>query len=130
MRDAVAIANPVVADYGLHPSVVRRSVALASIAELVGSDRRFYSPTLSVAPPAALSPRAVRLVERVPARSPSPRPRSATALLRAPVAFAVPKAVAICVRRHVRREVLMARGVGGSRVRRPRRNPWSDVSCR
>lgn len=44
------------------------------------------------------------------------------------VAFDIPKRVAICVRRRERREVLIAKGVGGSR-RSKRRNAWSNVSC-
>lgn len=46
--------------------------------------------------------------------------------------FSVPKNVAICVRRKQRREVLFAlkRTGKGARVRRRRRNYYSDVSCK
>lgn len=37
--------------------------------------------------------------------------------------------LALCVRRKVRREVLLALGRGGGGKRRPRRNKWSDVRC-
>lgn len=45
------------------------------------------------------------------------------------VQFAVPRNVAICIRRKRRKEVLFAKGVGGSRVSRPKRNEFSDVRC-
>lgn len=46
--------------------------------------------------------------------------------------FAVPKRVAICIRRKQRREVLFAlkRSGKGSKARRRRRNYYSDVSCK
>lgn len=43
--------------------------------------------------------------------------------------FAAPNRVMVCVRRKERREVLMAQGRGGSRVRRPRRNRFSHIKC-
>lgn len=46
------------------------------------------------------------------------------------VKFQDPSGVLICVRRKVRREVLHAKGRAGGRVRRPRRNEWSNISCR
>lgn len=47
------------------------------------------------------------------------------------VAFQQPDRLPVCVRRHTRREVLFAKGVGGSKKpqRKPRRNAFSDVSC-
>lgn len=46
------------------------------------------------------------------------------------VGFAVPKKVAICIRRKQRREVILALGKGGKGARaRRRRNRWSDVDC-
>lgn len=49
---------------------------------------------------------------------------------KARIAFAAPKAVVLCVRRHRRKEVLHAKGVAGRRgLRPPRRNEFSDVSC-
>lgn len=44
----------------------------------------------------------------------------------------LPKNVAICVRRNVRREVLFARGKGGSRkiTRRRHRNQFSNIRCK
>lgn len=44
-------------------------------------------------------------------------------------AFHVPREVAVCVRRKVRKQVLMAKGKGGKN-RPPRRGPWSHIHCR
>lgn len=99
------------------------AVSLSMFSRDPVGDRRRYNPALSVAAPFATQRSAVRLVDRVVSRSIlKPNVRSV-------IAFATPKKVAVCVRRHQRREVLMAKGVGGSRVRRPRRNEWSGVSC-
>lgn len=45
------------------------------------------------------------------------------------IKFATPKRVAICVRRKIRREVLLALGRGGGHHRKPKRNRYSEVSC-
>ena len=45
------------------------------------------------------------------------------------IKFAAPKKVMICVRRKVRREVLLAFGRGGGRHKNPKRNRYSEVSC-
>lgn len=81
------------------------------------SDRRLYDPTRSVRAPFSFRRSDVRLVDKRPLWS-------ATQL-----SFAVPKRVAICIRRKDRREVLFAKGVGGGRVRKPRRNAWSSIKC-
>lgn len=44
-------------------------------------------------------------------------------------AFDVPREVAVCVRRKVRKQVLLAKGKGGKN-RPPRQGPWSHVHCR
>lgn len=142
MRDAVAIANPEPLSVGLHPSYIRRVAGLAAIGALVRSDRRFFNPTERISPPAAFTPAAVRLVDRAAvlpprqaARSLSRSVRPSSRLLRAPglvgtrIGFAIPEKVAICVRRHARREVILALGKGGSRHRKPRRNAWSGIQC-
>lgn len=46
------------------------------------------------------------------------------------VVVAAPRKVAVCVRRQRRKEVLFAKGVGGSKVRRGRRTSTSDVRCK
>lgn len=43
--------------------------------------------------------------------------------------FRSPKHVQLCVRREQRREVLLAKGRGGGRHRRPKRNRFSNVRC-
>lgn len=45
------------------------------------------------------------------------------------IGFKAPRYVAVCVRRKQRREVLMAKGKGGGRHRRPKRNNLSSVRC-
>lgn len=44
--------------------------------------------------------------------------------------FALPKTTVVCVRREVRKQVIHAKGVAGGRVRKPRRNRNSNISCR
>lgn len=45
------------------------------------------------------------------------------------IAFKAPAKVAICVRRKVRKQVLLAKGKGGGSHRKPRRNRYSNVWC-
>lgn len=45
-------------------------------------------------------------------------------------AFHNPRATMICKRRNERREVLFAKGVGGGKVRKGKRNQWSSIVCR
>lgn len=54
------------------------------------------------------------------------RPRS---FLASAIQFKAPKFLVLCVRRRRRREVIHARGIAGSRVRRGRRNQWSTIRC-
>lgn len=59
------------------------------------------------------------------------RLRSFPAQTKAAVAFKSPERVLVCVRRKIRREVMHAYGISGSRgQRRPRYNWMSRVSCR
>lgn len=68
-------------------------------------------------------PARLALVEKPTQRQPS--------YTKALVAFAEPNKLPLCVRRGVRKEVLHAKGVAGSRnLNKPTRNQWSDVSCR
>lgn len=89
-------------------------------------DRRTYHPDpirrvayLSVNKPARLT-----LRENTRYNAPS--------FTKALVAFAEPKKLALCVRRSQRKQVLFAKGIGGSKrpQRRPRKNEFSDISCR
>lgn len=45
------------------------------------------------------------------------------------IAFRDPARVDLCSRREERKRVMHARGSAGGKVRRPRRNAWSGVSC-
>lgn len=88
-------------------------------AVLETGDRRRYHPNKFLQTPAAIRRDAVRLVQPLWSE-----PRS--------VSFAVPKKVALCVRRKVRKEVMFAKGHGGMKVSRqkPRKNNyWSRISC-
>lgn len=91
-------------------------------------DRRTHYPGLSPykRPVAAYSvnkPARLKLVE--PNRYGPPAQTKAT------IAFQDPKSLPLCTRRAVRKEVLHAKGVAGSKhLRKPKRNEWSDVSCR
>lgn len=82
-------------------------------------DRRQWSPARWGAPVAATRRTAVRLAV----------PVSGAKALPARVAFSDPRKVIICHRRKSRREVLFAFGKGGGGKKKPRRSPWSDVSC-
>lgn len=60
-----------------------------------------------------------------------PKKNDPSRKLSAGVQFKAPRDVAICVRRHTRREVLLARGLGGGRPRkRARWSEFSSVRCR
>lgn len=90
-------------------------------------DRRTYTPELA-RPVVGIS------VSRGPARlvakqNPAYKAPSQTKAL---VAFAEPKKLALCVRRGIRKEVLFAKGVGGSKKpqRAPRKSEFSDISCK
>lgn len=99
-------------------------------------DRRLWNPEPFLPPAPASQTRAARRLVIMPRRrSPSSvgplsaRLTAPQSVIGAAIGFAQPSRVAICVRRHSRREVLFAKGVGGSKVRRGKRNPWSEVQC-
>lgn len=78
-------------------------------------DRRLWRPDAGTVGPAAVQRSARRLVASEPAHT---------------TAFSDPRLVALCVRRKIRREVIMAlkknrKGAGAKR----RRNEWSDIKC-
>lgn len=54
---------------------------------------------------------------------------SAPAQTKATIAFQEPHKLPLCIRRKERREVLHATGKAGGKVKKPRRNEWSEVSC-
>lgn len=45
-------------------------------------------------------------------------------------AFVLPRSTVVCVRRAIRKQVIHAKGVAGRKVRRPKRNAVSRISCR
>lgn len=77
-----------------------------------------------------------------PGRSPSRTPRQIARVLmalpkvqgkrssREVYSFKLPKQTAVCVRREIRKQVIHAKGAAGTKVRRPRRNALSRISCR
>lgn len=89
------------------------------------SDRRTWSPDRHLVP----APATVRSASRIVMR-PGRRIRRS---LRAPLGFADPRRVMVCVRRATRRQVLFAKSGGGAPKRKQRfnrRNEWSNYSCR
>lgn len=98
-------------------------------------DRRRWHPEPEVLRPAVTVPmsRAGLVVAPTPHRQARPRQakRYQVKFPSPRIAFKTPDAVVICVRRKRRREVLHALGKAGRRgQRKPRRNEWSDISCR
>lgn len=91
-------------------------------------DRRQFHP--GVAPS-----RTLRQLARVTMKPPAVskrRSRKGPALFSGPEVhvFRVPKSTAVCIRRFIRKEVIHAKGIAGSRVKKPRRNSKSSISCK
>lgn len=108
------------------PRVVVTSLPRASVPlALRSEDRRQWHPLKPWAPAAATVKAAARTVLRD-----TPRQAFFGGQTKAIRAFAVPPSVAICVRRKRRKEVIHALGVAGGKVRKPRRNAYSKISCR
>lgn len=85
-------------------------------------DRRTWYP--GVTRPARTAKSVARLLMALPEKS---RSRS---MAKEVYSFALPKQTAVCVRREIRKQVIHAKGIGGKKVRRPRRNALSRISCR
>lgn len=121
-RDAYAVTsrNPVFPSlFRLRPSAIpsRSGRSLLDI-----EDRRTFHPD-RLAP--SRTPRQVaRLLMIVPKAGRSTR------LSREVYSFKIPKTTAVCVRREIRKQVIHAKGRAGTKVRRPRRNAFSSISCR
>lgn len=97
----------------------------------IPADRRVYNPEPEHTRPARrFSGRPARLVAD-PSPTPSRVQKGRPAALFAPavVAFKAPAHVAVCARRGVRKEVIHANGVAGTKVRKPRRGPFTGVKC-
>lgn len=97
------------------------------------TDRRIFNPEKRFSRPAVrFSGRPARVIapQARKARLARSRGFSSPFFTGASLAFANPRSVAVCVRRGVRREVLHAKGVAGSRgLRRPKRNHFSSIRC-
>lgn len=111
-------------DAFLSPSIVPELRALDQARAIVRAieDRRTWHPQRALRPAGAVPRAARRLVHSVStARGFFPPSR---------FSFAVPKKVAICVRRKTRREVLFAKRSTGKGAKSPRRrNRWSNIGC-
>lgn len=102
-------------------ATTRRRVTPFQLAVLSLEDNRLFNPAGPFAAPQSFRRSARRLVV-----APT---FSTSGSVPVGIAFSGPRQVARCVRRKVRREVILARGKGGGRHRPPRRNYWSDVEC-
>lgn len=89
-------------------------------------DLRRFDPTASTRPASSVRRDQARLTQPVRRAKKPTKP----APLWSQPQFAVPKKVAICVRRQTRKEVLHAKKVAGkSGLKKPRRNMWSKIRC-
>lgn len=116
--------------------VVRRSFQSPVLRQL--EDRRTFHPAGRQRPAAGFFLPRHQLRVATPKRSvsvvtgPYQGVSPSAALFSSPpigVGFVAPRQVAICIRRKTRREVIHARGIAGSKVRRPRRTEYSGVIC-
>lgn len=82
-------------------------------------DRRTWHPDNRMMRPVAAT---VRSAKRIIVNPVGP--------LTAPLRFADPRRVVVCIRRAIRKRIMHAKGVAGGRVRRPKRTPWSSISCK
>lgn len=122
------LLNPPIATPRVHrpPVVIRVSYKTNNFALGLIEDRRTHYPGLSpfkrpVQQMAVGRPARLTLVE--------PKRYGPSAQTKATVAFAEPQKLPLCHRRKTRKEVLHATGKAGGKVRPPKRNEWSDVSC-
>lgn len=117
-RDAFDIATDL--------SVLSVSAPLRSSRSLSEiEDRRQFHPGVR-------QPRALRQVARIsllPSRR-SLKTRSPLSAKTHTWQFNTPQTVMLCVRRAVRKQVMHAKRKAGKKVRRPRRNRLSSISCR
>ena len=103
-----------------------RSLPRPLVAPLTNyEDRRAYHPISRAFRPAFSIPRAARIIRAVEPKA----PRLWSAQTKSTLAFAEPRRVLVCLRRQVRKEVLLALGKGGGGKRKPRRNHLSEISC-
>ncbi|AXH77384.1 MAG: hypothetical protein [Microviridae sp.] len=154
-RDATAIANGTLSDpWDVSPSGASMANSYESPL-LLTEDRRLYSPTLGTLdyPPAKrISGAPARLIaSSARAARPDPRylPKLSTPTVRVGksrstelankslspsvdprVSFNRPPQVALCERRALRKEIILATGRGGGKHKKPKLNRWSSISCK
>lgn len=115
-RDATDIASP-----SLRLSEILHSLPTPSTYLQMLEDRRLYFPE-PTRPARAFHRSATQLqVPNVQKQKLYPPPA---------VGFVAPNSVAICVRRHQRREVLFARGFRGRKRQRARWSEYSSIRCK
>lgn len=102
-------------------SVVRPSFPVFRSIVKATEDRRFYHPMGDFRPAGALTKPSRRIIPQASTGGKTISPR---------LSFATPELVARCVRRKERREVLFAKGKSGGGHRKPRRDWFSDISCK
>jgi len=91
-------------------------------------DRRLFHPSRALRPALSFYHKAAKIVYR--AKSSAVPSSRMTPMVSPRVGFAVPRDVAVCVRRKARKEVMHATGKAGGRVsRKRRRNLYSSVDC-
>lgn len=117
---------PVNATPRVHPLSLSRLLSAPPVAPILIEDRRTYHPDGLFRPPGSLTRAARQLVIG--------KPKSAAGRFKfkgfsPTVTFKEPSKVAVCHRRKTRREVLFAKGVGGGKVRKGKRNYLSQFSC-
>lgn len=117
-RDVATVANSSFPDQFelLTDPQLSRSGRLMAI-----EDRRVYSP--GRVPKALTSRQLARITIGFPRKSIH---SSSDQVVR----FKLPRQVAVCARRSIRKQVIHAKGIAGRKVRKPRRNAFSNVSCR
>lgn len=95
-------------------------------------DRRSFHPAGPYRPAFSLPRSAARVVGSTGITRSALNGAKARTLSPHTLTFQAPDRVVLCVRRKRRKEVLFAKGVGGSkkRQRKPRRNYWSSISCK
>ncbi|WNK13678.1 MAG: hypothetical protein [Microvirus sp.] len=117
--------NPIPQPHVVATRLVARHYPRVRTAMQLIEDRRVFHPEGRFRAPLSFSlPRRARLV----VRNANFDKRVSGKTLPVQLGFSLPKRVIHCVRRKVRKEVIIAKGHSGSGSRK-RRNYWSDISC-
>lgn len=136
-HDAVSKPQHVTANPQIAHAIAK---ILAKPAFPINQDRRLHHPDGRPNRPqqklngTRLPPHRTKNTKKIPIhRGPAGRPlKTKTVRIQTVpprIKFALPKKTMVCVKRKVRREVLLALGRGGGRHKKPHRNRWSSISC-